>query len=121
MNILTQITAANVFDEAIDLKMLDVRKKLKEKSQLISIWAESQSFFKLHSILGGYYAWITWDGKKLDPQLAEKVVDLGLGIAPSLLFGQDINGIRINYSRLDEANISLFYSKMKILEQWLTE
>ncbi len=26
MNILTQITAANVFDEAIDLKMLDVRK-----------------------------------------------------------------------------------------------
>ncbi len=121
MNILTQITAANVFDEAIDLKMLDVRKKLKEKSQLISIWAESQSFFKLHSILGGYYAWITWDGKKLDPQLAEKVVDMGLGIAPSLLFGQDINGIRINYSRLDEANISLFYSKMKILEQWLTE
>ncbi len=121
MNILTQITAANVFDEAIDLKMLDVRKKLKEKSQLISIWAESQSFFKLHSILGGYYAWITWDGKKLDLKLAEKVVDMGLGIAPSLLFGQDINGIRINYSRLDEANISLFYSKMKILEQWLTE
>ncbi len=59
--------------------------------------------------------------KKLDLKLAEKVVDMGLGIAPSLLFGQDINGIRINYSRLDEANISLFYSKMKILEQWLTE
>lgn len=121
MNILTQITVANVFNEAIDLKMQDVRKKLKEKSRLISVWGDSQSFFKLHSILGGYYAWITWDGKKLDPELAEKVVDMGLGIAPSLLFGQDINGIRINYSRLDENQIPLFYSKMKILEKWLTE
>ncbi|MEW4356590.1 GntR family transcriptional regulator, partial [Enterococcus faecium] len=36
-------------------------------------------------------------------------------------FGQDINGIRINYSRLDENQIPLFYSKMKILEKWLTE
>lgn len=63
MNILTQITVANVFNEAIDLKMQDVRKKLKEKSRLISAWGDSQSFFKLHSILGGYYAWITWDGK----------------------------------------------------------
>lgn len=32
MNILTQITVANVFNEAIDLKMQDVRKKLKEKA-----------------------------------------------------------------------------------------
>lgn len=38
MNILTQITVANVFNEAIDLKMQDVRKKLKEKSRLISAW-----------------------------------------------------------------------------------
>ncbi|MGC3596103.1 hypothetical protein ACPTHR_15645, partial [Enterococcus faecium] len=68
-----------------------------------------------------YYAWITWDGKKLDPDLAEKVVDMGLGIAPSLLFGQVINGIRINYSRLDENQIPLFFSKMKILDKWLPE
>ncbi|MGQ4819545.1 hypothetical protein ACQ1ZK_20980, partial [Enterococcus faecium] len=61
MNILTQMTVANVFDEAIDLKMQDVRKKLKEETRLISAWGDSQSFFKLHSILGGYYAWITWD------------------------------------------------------------
>lgn len=63
--------------------------------------------------------YLGWE--KLDPELAEKVVDMGLGIAPSLLFGQDINGIRINYSRLDETQIPLFYSKMKILEKWLTE
>lgn len=43
MNILTQITVANVFNEAIDLKMQDVRKSWKKKPTDKRL-GDSQSF-----------------------------------------------------------------------------
>lgn len=121
MNIFTQMVATTVFDESYDAKMAIVREELFKKSVLLMDWAEEQDFFEVCPINGGYYAWITWNGKKLTREIAEEMIRLGIGLAPSFLFGEDLNGLRVNFSRIDESQLSLFKSKMEILAHWLTK
>lgn len=120
MNVFTQMTAASIFDEAFDLKMHRVRKELEKRSSLLLEWAENQSFYHLQPILGGYYAWLTWDGENLTPELAEALAERGLGVAPSYLFGENTNGMRINFSRLKETELSFFSSRMAELAKDIT-
>ncbi|MBF8807904.1 MAG: PLP-dependent aminotransferase family protein [Enterococcus lacertideformus] len=121
MSIFTQMAARSVFEESYDTKIEVVRKELYQKSRLLIKWAKGQSFFKLSAIDGGYYAWITWEGRKLTKVIAEELIHSGLGIAPSFLFGEDIRGLRINFSRLNENQLLFFKSKMAELAQRLAE
>ena len=65
-----------------------VRNQLHEKSLLLQKWAQKQNFFNVWPIKGGYYAWVTWEGKKMTAEIASEAVAKGLGVAPSWLFGR---------------------------------
>ncbi|MGX7172908.1 PLP-dependent aminotransferase family protein [Enterococcus ratti] len=119
MSVLPQIFAANVFEESYEAKINLVRKELFQKSVVLTNWAKEQQFFELSPIYGGYYAWITWKGKKLTKSIAEELLEAGLGIAPSFLFGEEINGFRINFSRINEKQLPFFKSKMAYLSEQL--
>ncbi|MFS0987501.1 PLP-dependent aminotransferase family protein [Enterococcus durans] len=119
MSIFTQIAATAVFEESYDAKLALVRNQLQEKSLLLQKWAQKQNFFNVWPIKGGYYAWVTWEGKKMTAEIASEAVAKGLGVAPSWLFGRETNGIRINFSRLDQDRMIVFAKRMEELAGWL--
>lgn len=121
MSIFTQIAATTVFEESYDAKLALVRKRLQEKSLLLQKWSQGQSFFTVCPIKGGYYAWVTWEGKKMTAEIASEVVTKGLGVAPSWLFGRETKGLRINFSRLDQDRMVVFAKRMGELANWLKE
>lgn len=73
---------------------------------------EGANFFELHPIKGGYYAWLTWEGKQLSTEIADELIAQGLGIAPAQLFGEEVNGLRLNFSRLSEEELPKFSELM---------
>jgi GntR family transcriptional regulator of abcA and norABC len=121
MSIFTQMVATTVFEESYDTKISTVREELYKKSLLLTEWAKEQQFFEVCPINGGYYAWITWNGKKLTREIAEEMIRLGIGIAPSFLFGEETNGLRVNFSRMNESQLPFFKTKMANLAQQLRE
>ncbi len=121
MSIFTQIAATAVFEESYDAKLARVHEQLQEKSLLLQQWSKRQSFFTVCPINGGYYAWLTWEGKSLTTEIANKIIERGLGVAPSWLFGKESNGIRINFSRLDQKKMLIFAKKMEYLGRLLQE
>ena len=52
-------------------------------------------------------------------EIASEAVAKGLGVAPSWLFGRETNGIRINFSRLDQDRMIVFAERMEELAGWL--
>lgn len=121
MSVFTQVAATAVFEESYAAKLALVRKQLQEKSLLLQEWSREQNFFKVWPIKGGYYAWLTWEGKKMTAEIASEAVAKGLGVAPSWLFGRETNGIRINFSRLDQDRMAIFARRMEELANRLQE
>ncbi|MGM9903121.1 hypothetical protein A5844_000265 [Enterococcus sp. 10A9_DIV0425] len=121
MSIFTQVVACAVFDETFERKIKVLRNDLRKRSGWLENWANAQTFFDLAPIYGGYYAWISWKGRKLTNKLAEKIIDEGVGIAPNFLFGEETNGFRINFSRLKESDLPRFADVMDQLSRWLAE
>lgn len=52
--------------------------------------------------------------------IAEELIRSGLGIAPSFLFGEETNGLRINFSRLTEERLPFFQAEMAKLAKRLS-
>lgn len=112
LSIVSQMLATSVFDEAFLSKMSLVRQQLVKRSQRLIDWSKEQTFFELHPIKGGYYAWLTWEGKQLSTEIADELIAQGLGIAPAQLFGEEVNGLRLNFSRLSEEELPKFSELM---------
>lgn len=118
LSIFTQMAATAVFDSSFDQNMASLCQRLEKNSQLLRSWVDSQDFFHLAPLAGGYYGWLTWEGEKFTKVLAERLLREGLGVAPGYLFGEDI-GLRINYSRMSPDVLPLFVSRMDKLRTWL--
>jgi len=118
LSIFTQMAATAVFDSSFDQNMASLCQRLEKNSQLLRSWVDSQDFFHLAPLAGGYYGWLTWEGEKFTKVLAERLLREGLGVAPGYLFGEDI-GLRINYSRMSPDDLPLFVSRMDKLRTWL--
>lgn len=120
LSIFTQMAATAVFESSFDQNMASLCQRLEKNSQLLRSWIDSQDFFHLAPLAGGYYGWLTWEGEKFTKVLAERLLREGLGVAPGYLFGEDI-GLRINYSRMSSDDLPLFASRMDKLQTWLEE
>ncbi|MBO1298763.1 MULTISPECIES: PLP-dependent aminotransferase family protein [unclassified Enterococcus] len=120
LSIFTQMAATAVFDSSFEQNMTSLRQRLETNSQLIREWIDSQDFFQLAPLSGGYYAWLTWNGGKMTKALAERLLREGVGVAPGYLFGEE-KGLRINYSRLERQHLPLFIAQMDKLRRWLEE
>jgi GntR family transcriptional regulator of abcA and norABC len=118
MGILPQLAAASLFEEDFAQKVTEIRKALMDKKKQLLQWEKTQHFFQVQPISGGYYAWLTWDGKNMDREIAEQAVTNGLGVAPGYLFGQ-AEGLRINFSRLEKDLLPAFSQKMTQLSELL--
>ena len=120
MSIFPQNVAMTVFEESYSTKIAIVREELYKRSLTLVEWEKTQNFFEVWPIYGGYYAWITWKGQQLTRDIAEELIRSGLGIAPSFLFGEETNGLRINFSRLTEERLPFFQAEMAKLAKRLS-
>ncbi|MGG5358332.1 MULTISPECIES: PLP-dependent aminotransferase family protein [unclassified Enterococcus] len=118
LGILPQLAAASLFEEDFAQKVEEIRKILLIKKKQLLQWEKTQAFFQVQPIPGGYYAWLTWNGKKMDKIVAEQALKFGLGVAPGYLFGQS-EGMRINFSRLEKELLPAFSEKMTQLSELL--
>lgn len=118
MGILPQLAAASLFEEDFARKVDEIRRALLDKKKQLLKWEKTQHFFQVQPISGGYYAWLTWDGKNMGREIAEEAAMNGLGVAPGYLFGQ-AEGLRINFSRLEKNLLPAFSQKMTQLSELL--
>ncbi|MEI5995503.1 PLP-dependent aminotransferase family protein [Candidatus Enterococcus mansonii] len=66
---------------------------------------------------GGFYLWAKWRRGALKQKDWSIFLQEGLLVAPSFFFSEYRDGIRINFSRVDEKNIQLFADKLKRITQ----
>ncbi|MFV0560302.1 MAG: PLP-dependent aminotransferase family protein [Enterococcus sp.] len=121
INILTQLSAMWVLKDSFDKHMAALLEKLQLCKFYLKQWEEEQTFFSIKPIQGGYYAWISWEGKPLDEKAALEILESGFACAPAFLFGSEKTGLRINYSRLTKQNYQQFVQGMDCLKQKVCE
>lgn len=68
-------------------------------------------------IQGGLYYWLTWKHERLTKKNWQTFLDNGLALAPSFLFGNEMNHCRINYTRLPIDEQEVFFSKLQFISQ----
>lgn len=95
-------------------------KELQHRSQLFyhSMQQLSEDW-RYQPIHGGLYYWLTWKHKNLTRSSWQKFLDEKLLVAPSFLFSDDSLSMRINYTRMNEAQLKIFTARLqKISQEW---
>ncbi|MGM0239705.1 PLP-dependent aminotransferase family protein [Enterococcus sp. AZ103] len=69
--------------------------------------------WQFEPIEGGLYAYLTWKNKKLTRKDWELFLDEQLLVAPAFLFSNDTMSLRINYTRLNQENLAVFFNKFQ--------
>ena len=104
-------------DESYAEKLTQLGNKLHLQATEFQEWLDQQFFWQGHAPEGGYYSWLTWEGKPLTKGLAKQMLSLGIAAGPAYLYGSKENGLRINVSRIHRQNFQEFVEKMAKLEQ----
>ncbi|KAF1297670.1 hypothetical protein BAU15_12955 [Enterococcus sp. JM4C] len=108
-------------DESYPDKLKQLGVKLQQQAQHFQEWLDGQTFWQGQAPQGGYYSWLTWQGKSLTKPLAKQMLQLGIAAGPAYLYGSKENGLRINVSRIHQQNFKQFTEKMDELEQLLKD
>lgn len=106
-------------DESYEKKLNQLGNQLHAQANEFQRWLNHQSFWHGRAPEGGYYSWLTWNGKPLTKSLAKQMLSLGIAAGPAYLYGSKDNGLRINVSRIHQKNFKEFVKKMDSLEQLL--
>lgn len=69
---------------------------------------------------GGFYLWASWKKGDLQPKDWDLFLQEGLLIAPSFLFSEKKDSIRINFSRIDDTKLSVLVEKLRVITTKIT-
>lgn len=86
-----------------------------------SLLEDFQEDWHFTPIQGGLYYWLTWKHQKLSRKQWSDFLKEGLLVAPSFLFSNDSQSVRINYTRLSSDQYAEFRERFKrITQAWKT-
>lgn len=94
-------------------KITELRKILAKRGEAVYKILVDSKEWSVEKPKGGFYLWAVWKSGDFRQKEWDLFVKEGLLIAPSILFSEQRNGIRINFSRINDENIKLFSIKFK--------
>lgn len=100
-------------DSTFLMKIADLRTALSKRGEAVYRILASMEEWTVEKPIGGFYLWGVWKNGDFRQKEWDLFVKEGLLIAPSILFSEQRNGIRINFSRINDTNIELFSIKFK--------
>ena len=107
-------------DPTFPTKITALRKRLSKKAEAVySVLADSEEW-EVEKPKGGFYLWAVWKNGDFRQKEWDLFIKEDLLIAPSILFSEQRNGIRINFSRINDKNIELFSIKFKEITRKIT-
>jgi GntR family transcriptional regulator of abcA and norABC len=106
-------------DEAFAEKIADLKEEVKQRGQAVYKIMANMKEWDVAEPQGGFYLWATWKKGNLKPKDWSRFLEIGLLIAPSFIFSERNDSIRINFSRVAQAELPLFQSKIKAITEKL--
>ncbi|MGX7245202.1 aminotransferase-like domain-containing protein [Enterococcus quebecensis] len=107
-------------DEAFSAKTTYLKKKVEERGQAVFDVVSKIDGWEVEMPKGGFYLWAKWKRGRLRQKDWAIFLQEGLLIAPSFIFSENQDSIRINFSRVDEDKLSIFEKKMKKITKKIT-
>ncbi|MHC5217314.1 aminotransferase-like domain-containing protein [Enterococcus sp. LJL128] len=113
LSIFPQLLAAIALnDPAFDNRLSELKKELKKRENNVYRIMKEQPHWQVERPQGGFYLWATFKRGKLSQKEWQFFLKEGLLVAPSFLFGASRESIRINFSRVSEAQLPDFQRKI---------
>lgn len=75
--------------------------------------------WQIRSIKGGLYTWLTWRHEPLQRKDWQLFLEAGLLVAPAFLFSKETNSFRLNYTRLETADLPDFQRQFTVISEQL--
>lgn len=125
LSIFPQVLATHALKDETFLKQLaDLRHQLKEKKDFLEEELTANLEMKLTCSFpdGGYYAWLTYEGRKLVREDWNLLLKHQMAVYPSFLNAENGQSCRINLARLTNSQTKMLVSRFKIICQlWETD
>ncbi|MHC5248018.1 aminotransferase-like domain-containing protein [Enterococcus sp. LJL90] len=102
-------TAALSDQTFLNQRQLLVDALAKRAATFLKLVAPFEKDWRISEIKGGFYVWLTWQRGDIAKKNWQLFLDKGLLIAPSFLFSNEKNALRINFSRLEEKDYRKFF------------
>lgn len=117
LNIFPQILATQAFNSPkFNRKIEQTNSVLNQKQQELLIIMKEFPNWSASSVKGGFYQWLTFH-RDLTSDEFDYFIEEKLLVAPSFLFGNQKNAIRINISKIDD--FELFKQKFSVINKRL--
>ncbi|MTD38758.1 aminotransferase class I/II-fold pyridoxal phosphate-dependent enzyme [Erwinia sp. CPCC 100877] len=106
-------------DEAFSDKIACLKEEVKQRGQAVyAIMAEMREW-EVVEPQGGFYLWAKWKKGSLKPKDWSLFLAEDLLIAPSFIFSEQNDSIRINFSRVSKDKLPLFQTKITAITKKL--
>lgn len=100
-------------DEKFSFKVSNLKQKLEQRGKAVFDVLDKMPEWETSMPEGGFYIWAKWKKGKLQQKDWAIFLQEGLLVAPSFFFSENQESIRINFSRVDEANFPQFKTKIR--------
>lgn len=107
-------------DEAFFAEISCLKKKVEQRAQAVFDIMSKLDEWEVEMPKGGFYLWAKWKQGKLRQKDWAVFLQEGLLIAPSFIFSQNQDSIRINFSRVDEEKLPIFKEKLEKITKKIT-
>lgn len=125
LSIFPQVLATHALqDETFLNQLADLRAQLKEKKQLLKVELDAHLATKMTCYYpdGGYYAWLTYQGRELVQEDWQLLLDNQIAVYPSFLNTDHAQSCRVNLARLSKSQTIILVRRLEeICQCWETE
>jgi DNA-binding transcriptional MocR family regulator len=102
------LTSSNYKQKQIHL-LQELRRRSQNFETLMQPFASDWTYIPIQ---GGLYYWLTWQHQALTRKDWQLFLEENLLTAPAFLFSNDTMSVRINYTRLSDAQLSIFQTSL---------
>lgn len=102
-------------------KLAELKQEIRNRGKGVCSILEALDAWEVEMPQGGFYIWATFSEGKLKQQEWQYFLKEKLLVAPSFLFSEHKNSIRINFSRISEEQLPSFQEKMSKITQRLMQ
>ncbi|MFC3633850.1 PLP-dependent aminotransferase family protein [Enterococcus rivorum] len=100
-------------DDSYTYKIRKLKEEVEKRAQKVFALLDSFTEWEVQRPEGGFYLWARWTKGPLKPKEWDFFIQEGLLIAPSFLFSEQKDSIRINFSRIDDEMLEALGEKLK--------
>lgn len=120
LSVFPQILATKALtDPLFEAKRLQLNAALQMRATAVEQVFMRFDEWQFFPIQGGLYLWLTWQKQALKRRDWQLFLKEGLLVAPGFLFGEQMQSMRLNYTRISEQDLPLFTQQITNLTQLL--